>query len=279
MMKYPKIDLHTHTTFCDGKDPAETLVLTAIGKGMKAIGFSGHSYTTVEPDCCMSPEQTVEYRREAARLRETYRGKIAVYCGIEQDFYGEERPVGYDYVIGSVHDTFYDGAYLTIDDTVEIVLRDVREHCGGDFYRWVRCYYETVAQLPQKTGCDVIGHLDLVQKFNQDDRLFSSSDVRYRKALLETVDALLERDCIFEINTGAVARGYRREPYPASYALRRIAEKRGRVILSSDAHRRENLMFGFEDAVHYAASCGIGGITVLTENGFVTEPIGRSIYS
>ena len=35
-------DFHTHTTFCDGKNTPEEMVLAAIEKGMPRIGFSGH---------------------------------------------------------------------------------------------------------------------------------------------------------------------------------------------------------------------------------------------
>ncbi len=33
---------HTHTTYCDGKNTPEEIVLCAIEKGFTSIGFSGH---------------------------------------------------------------------------------------------------------------------------------------------------------------------------------------------------------------------------------------------
>ena len=36
-------NLHTHTTYCDGINTPEQIILTAIDKGFGAIGFSGHS--------------------------------------------------------------------------------------------------------------------------------------------------------------------------------------------------------------------------------------------
>ena len=38
-----KQNLHTHTTFCDGKNPAEDVVKKAIEKGFDSIGFSAHA--------------------------------------------------------------------------------------------------------------------------------------------------------------------------------------------------------------------------------------------
>ena len=90
---------------------------------------------------------------------------------------------------------------------------------------------------------------------------------------MEALDALLEQDVIFEINTGAIARGYRRMPYPASIFLHRIAQKRGRVTFSSDAHAKENLMFGFDQALHLARAGGLGSITLYTKNGWQDFPL------
>ena len=48
-----KTNFHTHTTFCDGKNTAEEVVLSAIEKGFSAIGFSGHGYTPFDLRYCM----------------------------------------------------------------------------------------------------------------------------------------------------------------------------------------------------------------------------------
>ena len=41
-------DLHMHTIYCDGVDTPEDMILTALEKGLTAIGFSGHSYVPCE---------------------------------------------------------------------------------------------------------------------------------------------------------------------------------------------------------------------------------------
>ena len=61
------------------------------------------------------------------------------------------------------------------------------------------------------------------------------------------VDMLLPYDVPFEINTGAISRGYRSEPYPSREIIAYIREKGGRFILSSDAHSKENIGYGFEE--------------------------------
>lgn len=274
-MRYPRCNLHTHTVFCDGENTAEEMVQAAIADRMELLGFSGHSYTPFDLSCCMSPENTDAYRAEIARLREAYRGQIRILCGIEQDFYSPEPATGYDYVIGSVHYLWAGGSYLSVDESRESFCRAVEEQFGGDVYRLTACYYETLAQVGYKTGCDIVGHFDLVEKFNEGDCLFSTSDYRYRRPMLDALEQLLRQDVIFEINTGAMSRGYRSTPYPSAYLLRRIAEKRGRVMLNSDAHSKNALMWKFDEAAQYARSCGVGGLTVPGEHGWQVIPLGR----
>lgn len=47
-----KINLHSHTTFCDGKNSAEEMVVSAIDHGFDVFGFSGHSYTPFDESYC-----------------------------------------------------------------------------------------------------------------------------------------------------------------------------------------------------------------------------------
>ncbi len=272
---YPLCDLHTHTIFCDGKDTQEAMVQAAIAKGFDVLGFSGHSYAPFDLPCCMKQEEIAAYRQGIEELDRAYKGQIKLMCGIEQDFYSPEPAVGkgYDYIIGSVHYLYVNGCYLPIDLSRSSLQNTANEHFGGDFYRLIRCYYETLSQIKSKTGCDIVGHLDLVEKFNEGDALFSTDDYRYRRALVDAIDALLEQNVIFEINTGAVSRGYRRLPYPSPYALRRIAEKRGRVMINSDAHRKENIGAEFHTALRTAISGGIGGLTVPGIAGWETVSV------
>lgn len=55
-------NLHTHTTFCDGKNTAEEMILAALELGMDSLGFSGHS--PLEGECwAMDPADVPRYRR------------------------------------------------------------------------------------------------------------------------------------------------------------------------------------------------------------------------
>ena len=95
-------DLHTHTTYCDGKHTPEEMIEAAIAKGLRRIGFSGHSPSPRGEDYAMKPDEIADYIAEVRALAKQYEGRIEVLCGIEQDVYSPPVPEGLDYVIGSV---------------------------------------------------------------------------------------------------------------------------------------------------------------------------------
>ena len=239
-------DLHTHTTYCDGKSTHEEIVKAAIEKGLGKIGFSGHGYTFFDESYCMSIPNVIKYMAEINALKEKYKGKIEILCGVEQDYYSNFSRMGFDYVIGSVHYVKVDDTYIPIDESEETLLRAVDEHFGGDFYALCEEYYHTVGDVVAKTGADIIGHFDLVSKFNEGGKLFDESHPRYVAAYTSAIDALIAYGKPFEVNTGAISRGYRTHPYPSDAQLKYIAKMGGCVILNSDAHAAENLCYEFE---------------------------------
>lgn len=264
----PRSNLHTHTCFCDGKHTPEEILKAAMEQGLETVGFSGHAYVPFDKGCCMSPEGTEQYRAEIARLRTLYEDRIGVFCGIEQDYYSPDPPRDFDYVIGAVHYLCADEVFYSLDDRADILHDLIRKHFSGDPIALARAYYEMVAQLPERTHCNVIAHFDLITKFNDRDPIFDETDPRYLRYALDALDLLIEQNMIIEINTGAIARGYRRAPYPAPIFLRRIAEKGGRVTFGADSHSKETLLFAREEALHVARAAGLGGVEWLSRDGW-----------
>lgn len=244
-------DYHVHTTYCDGKSTAEEIVITAISKGMHTIGFSGHSYTPFDTDYCMTPEKTDAYINEVRSLKEKYSDEINVLCGVELDVYSDIDTSRFDYVIGSAHYIKKDGCYIPVDLSADILLRAVNEHFNGDVYALTEAYYETVSLLENKS-IDIIGHFDLITKFNQNGAMFDEQHPRYVKAATDALECLVKKNKPFEINTGVIIRGYKDKPYPADFILDMITAKGGKVLLDSDSHRSDMLCFEFEKWRDYA---------------------------
>ena len=239
------MDLHTHTTFCDGKDTPEAMVIAALDKGMDCLGFSGHSHTFFDESYCMSPLGTVAYRGEIARLRREYGTRLRILCGVEQDRYSAQPTAGYDYVIGSVHYLRLGEEYLPVDESPEISRDIVERYFGGDWYAMAEAYYRTVSGVVENTGCHIISHFDLIAKFNEKYPAFDEIHPRYIAAWQTALDTLLLSNRPFEINTGAMARGWRTQPYPRREMIEYILSRGGRLILSSDSHSTDTLCYGF----------------------------------
>ena len=239
-------DFHVHTTFSDGQNSPEEMVLAAIRKGMPAIGFSDHSYTSFDTSYCIQRKRLKVYWDTIATLKEKYKEKIKIYCGIEQDLFADHPADEYDYAIGSVHYVKSGEKWICVDDSAEGQKEAVEQCFGGDFYRFAEAYYENVVALAERTDVQIVGHFDLITKFNEGGKLFDEADPRYVKAWQSAADKLLEKKLPFEINTGVISRGYRSVPYPAMPIIDYIRARGGSFVLSSDCHSVQSLCYEFE---------------------------------
>ncbi len=242
---------HTHTIYCDGKDTAEEMVEKAIELGFSELGFSGHSYTECDKDYCMSPENTELYKKEITALKEKYQNKIKILLGIECDYLSNVSLKGYDYIIGSVHYIEKNGEYFSVDGNKSDLIEAVNRYYGGDFYKFAEDYYEMVADVYNKTKCDIIGHFDLITKFNTDGALFDTAHPCYVAAWKRAAGELLKTPAVVEINTGAMARGYTKAPYPAKEIIDYFKKGGKKVIFSSDCHNKDFLLCGYDEVKKY----------------------------
>ena len=238
-------DFHVHTSFSDGANTPEEMVRAAIAMGLTELGFSDHAYTGFDRSCCIPEERIEEYKRTISALKEKYRGQIRILCGIEQDYYSETDTAGYDYVIGSVHYVKAGDCFLSVDDTQQIQQSAVETWFGGDYYALAERYFELVGDVAEKTHADIIGHFDLVSKFNEKFPRFDEGHPRYVRAWQQAADRLIPYGKPFEISTGAISRGYRTVPYPNREMIDYIRQRGGSFLLSSDSHRADTLCYDF----------------------------------
>lgn len=249
-------DFHVHSTYCDGKNTLDEMVRSAIDLKMKRIGFSGHAYTAFSDEYCMSLEDTLRYAQDIAELKEKYADKIKILCGLEMDYFSDEPNIETDYRIGSVHYVKKDGKYFEVDSYEEDFKSNVANFFGGDYYAYAEEYFALMGDVINKTGGDIVGHFDLCSKFNEGNRLFDTQNPLYVTAAKAAIDKLILCGKPFEINTGAISRGYRTEAYPQMQFLKYIAEKGGRVILSGDSHSANTLCYKFEEYERIAKDIG-----------------------
>jgi histidinol-phosphatase (PHP family) len=260
---------HNHTTYCDGKNTAEDMVLAAIAKGCKYFGISEHSHTSVPFDVGnLTSETTREYLAEMRGLREKYTERITILTGIEQDALGDLPTDGADYVIGSTHFVCPGGDYRYVDDN-EAGQRETIYRCyGGDKYAFAEDYFALESQVAVKTNADIIGHFDLINKNNEGERVFDTSHPRYRAAAIDSMTEILKTCRLFEVNTGAMYRVGRSEQYPQTWLLRELQARGGEVILSGDSHDCASIGYKFDEMAQLLRTCGFRYRMILTDAGF-----------
>lgn len=251
----PKSNVHSHSTFSDGRNTPEEMIRAALALGFHTLGFSDHGHADYD-DCSMSLAQEADYRAEIRRLREKYAEQIDVPLGYEHDWLSPANVDGYDYYIESVHYVRADGCCWSVDWTRQKLEDAMARHYGGDPYALCRDYFRTVCESIEGTGADILGHIELIMKFNEKRDLFDDSDPRYLESALACAELAARSGRLIEINTGAIARGYRTQPYPGEAMLRRIRECGGRVLLSSDCHDSGAIDCAFAGALELARACG-----------------------
>ena len=237
-------NFHTHTTFCDGKGTPEEVVKAAIAEGFDAIGFSGHGYTEYDLRYCM--KDIIGYIKEILRLKEAYRSKIEIYLGIEEDSRHINNRADFDYIIGSCHYAVSrDGQVSPIDSNYDYFNKSL-SFFGGDELLLAEQYYSHFTSYINKRKPDIIGHFDLITKFDEKEKIRFLENEDYWKIAEKYTKEAMKSGSFFEVNTGLITRGFRTAPCPHERLLRIIYQGGGGVVLSSDSHAPDTLSAHFE---------------------------------
>ena len=258
-------NFHTHTSFCDGKNTAEEMVETAIREGFCSLGFSGHGYTAFDQRYCIT--DVSGYRAEIIRLKEKYKKDIQIYLGVEEDILGRAERADFDYVIGSSHYYRIGEKLFDVDGSMADTLNALKE-CGGDPLNLAEIYYSNFTDYILWAKPDIVGHFDLLTKFDEKDTPLFLNNKEYEKIAEKYLTFALKSDCIFELNTGAISRGYRTTPYPAENLLHIMKKNNAKITISSDAHKKENLSFGLSEAKEYLSYMGFKKVYALCDGKF-----------
>lgn len=263
--------IHTHSTFCDGNDLPEVMVKKALELDFISLGFSSHGPTGWDP-YCLKNEKEADYQAEIHRLQQVYGHRLEILLGIEHDSLGAPIGEGYDYIIESVHAMEIDGRLCFIDWDPDKAHTAIRECFGGDTYAYARAYFQTCARAYETNCATIAGHPDLVAKFNERTPMFDLEDDRFLKPALEAMDCALSCGLIPEVNTGAIARGYRTTPYPCIPILKFLKDRNAPIVVTSDCHDANYLDCWYDGAAELLRSLGFRSTLRMRKSGW--EEIG-----
>ncbi|MHB9291385.1 Histidinol-phosphatase [Hollandina sp. SP2] len=249
--------LHTHSTFCDGRDTIEHLCRRAYEKGLVSIGFSSHApiyrKTGFHSDWHIQEDRLEAYLDTVRAVRRQWEGKIRVFLGLEIDYIPglmgpadkDYQDLGLDYRIGSVHYVIPpQGPPFTVDDKAEVFEKGIREGFSHEPEALVEAYWDSVDRMIQAGGFDILGHTDLIKKNNSPDQRkewFSLESPGYQRRLRGIADTIGASSLVVEVNTGGLTRYKLPETYPSCALLRLLQAKHVPVIITADAHSAEDL--------------------------------------
>lgn len=229
-------DYHVHTPMCGhARGTMEESVESAVRKGFSEIGIADHLplLYTEDPTLSMSQEDLPLYVDAVLELKDRFHGRIEVRLGIEADYYpatcGEvERMLEahpFDYVIGSVH---------MLGDWIFDDPRQEKRYGDVDIDELYVEYLEAEKEMVATGLYDIVGHADLVKKF---DKRASVDLVPHYRDLLSRMK---EVGVCFEVNTAGL-RWPVGEIYPEPDFVRLGAEMGVPVTLGSDSHCPEDV--------------------------------------
>lgn len=265
--------VHSHTDFCDGKDRPEVMVRRAMELGFVSLGISSHGPTWwADQELSLHPERVGEYQAQLRRLDEACGDRLEVLVGVEHDALTAPVGEGFDYVIESVHALEVDGQVCFVDFDADRVQQAIHRCFGDDPYAYARAYFRACAEAYLHNPAQIAGHLDLVSKFQEQVPMFDEQDPRYLDAALEAADCALECGLVLEVNTGAIARGYRTSPYPALPILRHLRQRNAPVVVTSDCHDARFLDCWYDQTAELLKAVGFRSTLRLRKSGW--EEIG-----
>jgi len=113
-----------------------------------------------------------------------------------------------------------------------------------------------------------LGHFDILTKNNEVGKFIDTSSKEYLDLGLEAIHGLKGKIDIFEVNTGAISRGYKSTPYPQIEFLREFNRLDFGAVVTSDCHDKNCIDTAFDEAEQLLSSAGFKSKFILTENGF-----------
>jgi histidinol-phosphatase (PHP family) len=273
-------DYHVHLRTDDERTPAERHFTPANAeryreaaeeRGVAELGVAEHVHRF---KAALDVWQHPWWRRWATDDLDAYVGFVReqtdLRLGIEADYVAgrEDRMANlldghdWDYVVGSVH--FLGDFAVDTDDETDVWRQEVSAE------RVWRRYFEALAQSALSGLYDIIAHPDLVKIWGSGRPL---PDTDLRRYYEPAIEAMLDAGVAMEVSTAGLRKPVG-EIYPARGMLEMAVDAGVPIALSSDAHRPEDIAFGYDRALELLEECGVQELAVFERRERWLEPIG-----
>lgn len=265
-------DLDASADECFTQENFERYRAAASERGIAELGVSEHVYRFEQALDIWRHPFWVSYATDDLDAYCTFvREQTDLRLGIEADFVpgAEDRTANllqareFDYVVGSVH-FVREGAVDMDDYSVWDSGRSVEQI-------WQR-YFQTIGEAARSGLFDVLAHPDLVKVWGGERPLPEGDLRRYYELAL---DGIADSGIAVEVSTAGLRKRVA-ELYPAPAFLEMCLEAGAPVVLSSDAHRPQDVGADYDRALELLDELGVGELCVFERRQRHLQPIGAS---
>ncbi|MEG0310642.1 MAG: histidinol-phosphatase HisJ [Eubacterium sp.] len=272
-----KSNYHIHSTYCDGENDLEEMVIAAVASGLTSIGFTGHMSMPYKNDVAIPEADISSYMTEVRALAEKYKKTIAIYLGMEVDYFIDKKDISslakqiipeLDFFIGSIHvmGLLKNGNMAEIDYTPENFRQGIEECYNGSARALVEAYYSELGNMALKLRPDIIGHLDIIKKNNENGIFFDEDAIWYKHAVRGCLSKIKKSGSIIEINTGGIIRYGERCLYPEWWIIHEIKKSNIPIMLNGDSHSIEGIAYHYEQIEELLKAVGFKEVMMLENN-------------
>jgi len=255
-------DTHMHSEFSgDSDSPMESMILSAIQKGLPGICFTDHCDLDYpqHPDLFLLDFKN--YQQKVYSFAQAYRKQIHISYGIElglQPHLATRHKdilssYPFDFVIGSSHVVHGMDPYFP-----EFYEKRTEKEAYQE-------YFESILEnLKAFSDFDVYGHIDYVVRYGPTkNENYIWQD--YQDIIDDILKDIISKGKGIELNTGGFKYGLG-HPNPCEDIIKRYRQLGGEIItIGADAHKPEHVAYDFFKVENILKDCGFSYYTVFKE--------------
>lgn len=250
-------DFHVHSLYsADCRYDLEKMARGAINKKIKLIYAADHYELSDQPGYDMTFDLD-EYKKEIQRVNKKIT-EVEILSAIElgtdksqfERFKQIIKNIQLDMIIMSTHKV--NGIYLSDEKfySEKQTLAIYEEY-----------YSEILDNIKNFDSFDVVGHLDLIDKFKE--RYYIELEfIKYKNLISDILKEMIKRDKALEVNTA----GYHtivNRPYPKMEIMTMYKKLGGeKIIIGSDAHTPDMVGFKHKLVIKTLKNIGFGNICI-----------------